>query len=127
MTSSPTPATVRIDKWLWAARCFKTRTQAQACCDAGHVQVNGEVVRSSRGVRPGDEVIALCPGGKRVLFVTCLAEKRGTTELAASLYEDRTPEEPKPPVWDDPTIRIHRGEGRPSKRDRRKLDRERGW
>lgn len=125
------PASVRIDKWLWAARCFKTRSQATAACDGGHVHVNDQTARPSRPVRVGDTVEALTPGGKRVLLVRALAERRGPAAVAASLFEDRTPPEP---VSDLP---LHvrraleptreRGAGRPTKRDRRALGRLKEW
>jgi len=114
-----TAEAVRVDKWLWAARMFKTRTLAGTACSAGHVKVNGTVARSSKKIRPGDEVSALTPGGRKDLKVLLLAEKRGPASFAQTLYEDRTPEQPRelaPP-------RLERGKGRPRKKDRRRLDR----
>ena len=114
---------VRVDKWLWATRKFKTRTLAGKTCDTGHVKINGNVAKASSKVKIGDEVRALTPGGAKVLKVLALAEKRGPATFAVTLYEDLTPEQPKeiaPP-------RVERGKGRPTKRDRRRFDRQRRW
>ena len=114
---------VRVDKWLWATRKFKTRTLAGKTCDTGHVKINGNVAKASSKVKVGDEVKALTPGGAKILKVLGLAEKRGPASFAVTLYEDLTPEQPKeiaPP-------RIERGKGRPTKRDRRRFDRQRRW
>lgn len=116
---------VRIDRWLCAARIFKSRTLAQDACAAGHVRVNGAPVRSSHAVRLGDEVQAHAPRGLVVLKVTKLADKRLGPELARTLYEDHSP--PPPPREERPFVR-ERGAGRPTKADRRALERlrERG-
>ena len=118
---------VRIDKWLWAARMFKTRSLASAACTAGHVKLNGESVKASKSVRRGDHVEVLTSGGPKVLGVRELMEKRGPFEIAKTLYEDHTPE---PEAGDREQMearelalgRRDRGLGRPSKRDRRKLE-----
>ena len=119
-----TPATkVRVDKWLWATRKFKTRTLAGKTCDTGHVRINGNPAKASSKVKVGDEVKALTPGGAKILKVLALAEKRGPASFSVTLYEDLTPEQPKeiaPP-------RVERGKGRPTKRDRRRFDRQRRW
>ena len=114
---------VRVDKWLWATRKFKTRTLAGKTCDTGHVKINGNAAKASSKVKVGDEVRALTPGGAKILKVLALAEKRGPASFAVTLYEDLTPEQPKeiaPP-------RVERGKGRPTKRDRRRFDRQRRW
>ena len=113
-----TAQAVRVDKWLWAARMYKTRTLAGSACSAGHVKVNGDVARSSKKVRPGDSISALTQGGRKILKVLILAEKRGPASFAQTLYEDNTPEQPKefaPP-------RLERGKGRPRKKERRRLN-----
>ncbi len=109
---------VRIDKWLWAARMFKTRSMATKACAAGHVKVDGDSAKASKVIAPGVEIDLLAPGGRRVLYVLALGDRRGPASEAQALYEDRTPEEPKPasPLEERP-----RGLGRPSKRDRRQL------
>ena len=115
---------VRLDRWLCAARVFKSRTLAAAACGAGHVRVNGHSVRASHAVKIGDEVRAKPPRGPVILIVAKLAEKRLSAKEASLLYEDRSP----PPVpLEEPMFRRERGSGRPTKADRRKLDRMRRW
>ena len=117
---------VRVDKWLWAARMFKTRSLASQACTAGHVKLNGESVKASKSVRRGDHIEVLTPGGQKILDVVELMEKRGPFEVAKTLYEDLTPE---PEFGDRDQLeaealalgRRDRGLGRPSKRDRRQL------
>ncbi len=115
---------VRVDKWLWAARCFKHRNEATQACKGGHVKVNGDVAKAARMVAIGDEVDARTPGGRRVLEVAGLAEKRGPAAVARTLYVDHTPELPK-----DMTAfeRRERGLGRPTKRERRRMEDKRRW
>lgn len=114
---------VRVDRWLLAARCYKTRPLAQAACEGGHVKVNGRTAESARAVKVGDEVEAQTPGGVRKLTVVGLGEKRGTAEAARALYEDHSP----PPAPRDPLAPRDRGEGRPTKRDARELRRLKGF
>jgi len=114
---------VRLDKWLWAARCFKSRTAATEACDGGHVKVNGGNAKPARPVRHGDEVEVVTEGGKRKLVVRAMGERRGTVEEAAALFEDHTP----PPPPREPMARWERGEGRPTKYNRRKMQKLRGW
>lgn len=120
---SASPAPVRLDRWLCAARVFKSRTLAATACGAGHVSVNGSAVRASHAVRVGDEVRAKPPRGPVILIVLKLADKRLSPKDAVLLYEDRSP----PPPPDDPVFRRERGSGRPTKADRRKLDKMRRW
>jgi ribosome-associated heat shock protein Hsp15 len=113
---------VRIDKWLWAARCFKTRSLASTACMAGHVKLNGTSAKPAKPVRCGDRVEAVTPAGPRVLEVIALADRRGSAARARTLYVDHTP----PPAEKPPVAARDRGAGRPSKRDRRVLARLRG-
>jgi ribosome-associated heat shock protein Hsp15 len=113
---------VRIDRWLCAARLYKSRTQAHDACEAGHVRVNGNAVRASHALRVGDEVRALAPRGLTLLKVLKIAEKRLGAALARELYEDHSP--PPPPREERIAVR-ERGAGRPTKADRRALDRMR--
>ena len=114
----------RIDKWLWAARMFKTRTLATASCDAGHVQINGETVKASKKVSAGRTVNVLTLGGPRVLEVIAIGDKRGPVDAALALFIDHTPE-PEPLA--SPLDIRERGAGRPTKRERRKLGKVRGF
>ncbi len=111
---------VRIDRWLTAARVYKSRTLAQEACGAARVLVNGQPVRPSHLVRVGDEVSAEVPRGLTVLEVVALAEKRLGADKARLLYVDRSP----PPPPKEPLVAAReRGAGRPTKADRRALDR----
>jgi len=118
---------IRVDKWLWAARVFKTRSQASAACDGGKVDVNDEAARPARRVRAGDLIVVTLPRGRRrILKVACVDDRRGSAEVAKALFEDLTPPEPprlrqaRPP-WREP------GTGRPTKRERRDIGRLRGY
>jgi ribosome-associated heat shock protein Hsp15 len=124
VTQQPT-ASVRVDAWTWAIRLYRTRSAASAACKAGHVKVNGVGVKPSHPVRLGDTVRAYTPGGERVVVVTGLVGKRTSATLAARNYEDQTP--PAPPKEERPApIVRERGSGRPTKRDRRLVERLRG-
>lgn len=117
---------VRIDKWLWAARFFKTRSLASTACNAGHVKLGGDSVKPSKSVRVGDRLEVRTPAGLRQLEVVGLAEKRGPAKIAQTLYVDHTP--PPPPKGDeDPLLSRDRGMGRPSKREMRLIRKLRGY
>jgi len=111
---------VRIDRWLCAARIFKSRTLAQKACDAGHVRVGERAVRSSHALRVGEEIRAAAPRGPVVLVVLSLADKRQSPPKARELYEDHSP--PPPPREERVAVRP-RGAGRPTKAERRAIDR----
>ena len=115
----------RIDKWLWAARCYRTRSVATTACTAGHVKVNGASVKPSRLVRPGDVVEFRNGQVLRKLEVAAIADKRGPAKIAQTLYIDHSPPPPPREVVAMPVTRP-RGAGRPSKRERRELDKLRG-
>jgi len=112
-------STVRIDRWLCAARIYKSRSLARDACIAGHVRVNGASVKPSAPVRVGDEVRSHPPRGPVVLIVLGLEEKRQSPARARELYEDRSP--PAPPPED--RVLQPRRKGRPTKADRRAVDR----
>ena len=118
---------VRIDKWLWAARFFKSRTLAAAACNGGKVDVNGDAAKPSKTVRPGDLLHVTLSRIRRIVRVTALAERRGAASAAAALYDDLTPPPPpreartRPPAYRPP------GAGRPTKRERRRIDRLSRW
>lgn len=79
---------VRIDKWIWAARFFKTRGLATEMVNGGHVQLNGERVKPSKAVECGDELSILREHERFVVTITGLAEKRGSAAVAQTLYEE---------------------------------------
>ena len=79
---------MRIDKWLWAARFFKTRTLAVEAIAAGHVAVNGERAKPAKEVRPGDQVVVRRPPFEHAVAVKTLSERRGPAAEAALLYEE---------------------------------------
>ena len=118
-----TATSLRIDKWLWAARFFKTRSLASGACGGGKVDVNDEAAKPARLVRAGDLIrITLPRGRRRIVKVRALDDRRGSATVAQALYEDLTPPEPPrarqaPPPYREP------GAGRPTKRERRELDR----
>lgn len=116
-------ASVRLDRFLCASRLFKSRTLAQAACEANHVRVNGEPARSSHPLRVGDELRAFSPRGTVVWEVLKLAEKRLGAPQARELYADHSP--PPPPKEERVAVR-ERGAGRPTKAERRATDRFRG-
>lgn len=112
----------RVDSWLWAIRVYKTRSAATAACRAGHVRVNGDKVKAAQQIRVGDELRIRIAGFDRILIVRQLLVKRVGAPVAALAYEDRTPErEPQAALG----LR-DRGAGRPTKRERRDIDKLRG-
>ena len=113
----------RIDKWLWHARVARTRTSAAALVDDGHVRLNGErVTAASRPVKVGDVVTVALDRVVRVMKVTGFAERRGDADAARLLYEDLTPISPSRPA-EPVTAERDAGSGRPTKQERRALDR----
>jgi ribosome-associated heat shock protein Hsp15 len=118
---------VRLDKWLWAARVFKTSSIAADACDGGKVDVNEQAAKPARALRPGDVIrVSLPQGRRRILKVTALGERRGSATLARTLFEDLTPPEP-PRLRLAPPPRREPGAGRPTKRERREIDRLHRW
>jgi ribosome-associated heat shock protein Hsp15 len=116
---------VRVDAWLWAVRLYKTRSMATTACRAGHVRINGERAKAAQTVAPGDEVRVRDTGRERIVEVRRLIVKRVGAPVAAECLIDRTP--PPPPRAEAPFIPIRdRGAGRPTKRERRDIDRLRG-
>ena len=118
---------IRVDKWLWAARVFKTRSQASVACDGGKVDVNDEAAKPARRVRAGDLITVSLPRGRRrILKIAGLGERRGSAEAARVLFEDLTPPEP-PRRRQALPPRREPGSGRPTKRERRDIERLRGY
>lgn len=113
----------RVDKWLWAARLFKTRSLASAACTGGKVDVNDNTAKPARLVRPGDLLQVTLPREKKLLRVLALADRRGPATQARLLYEDLTPAPPREPIPGLPPVYRPRGAGRPTKRERRLFER----
>ena len=111
----------RVDRWLWAVRLTKTRPDAAAACRGGHVRVNDRPAKPSTTVVPGDEVRARVGDTTRIVEVVRTIEKRVGAADAVTCYLDRTPK--PPPTVSIPVAARDRGAGRPTKRDRRLLDR----
>ena len=111
----------RIDRWLSAVRLVKTRPIATQLCDAGHVRINGRDAKASTRVKVGDRVEARIADRDRVLEVVTVIESRVGAPIAATCYVDHSP--PVVPREIRPGIMAIRGEGRPSKRLRRELER----
>lgn len=120
-----TDASARVDSWLWAVRVYKTRSAATTACRAGHVRVNGEKAKAAQPVKPGDELRVRISGFDRILVVKQPITKRVGAAVAAAAVEDRTP--PPPPREMTAFVPVRdRGAGRPTKRERRDIDRLRG-
>src|SRR6202050_4784155 len=122
--------TVRIDKWLWAARFFKTRSLASRACELGRVESNGQHVKPSRDVRVGDMLRVKNPSGEFQIEVLALSEMRGPAPVAQTLYrETEASRELRLKLAEErkamPRTETSR-EGKPSKRDRREIARLRG-
>ena len=121
---------VRIDKWLWAARFFKTRSLARQACDLGRIECNEQPAKASREVRVGDRLQVRNEAGVFQLQVMLLSEMRGPTAAAQTLYlETAASKELRLKAAEErKAMRDLDGfqEGRPSKRDRRTLNRLRG-
>ncbi|CCB77705.1 MULTISPECIES: RNA-binding S4 domain-containing protein [Streptomycetaceae] len=124
-TEEGTTGTVRVDSWIWSVRLTKTRSLAAAACRAGHVRVNGERVKPAQPVRVGDEVRLYHAGRERVVVVSQVLRKRVGAPVAATAYVDNSP--PPPPREETLAVPVRdRGAGRPTKRDRREIERLRG-
>ena len=124
MTAQPDALSIRLDKWLWYARFFKTRALATRAIAGGRFRLDGEVMsKPHRAAQPG-QVLTFMQGERvRVIRIMALGSRRGPATEAVTLYEDLSPEVPKR----DPRSHVRetafesreRGTGRPTKRDRR--------
>jgi ribosome-associated heat shock protein Hsp15 len=114
----------RVDIWLWAVRIYKTRSESTAACRGGHVRVNRAPAKASTQVKVGDRIDAFV-GRPRILEVVTIIEKRVGAPVAAKCLIDHSP--PVPVVKRQPRVAVREpGSGRPTKRERRELDRLRG-
>lgn len=114
----------RIDSWLWAVRVMKTRSAASTACRAGHVRINGVSAKASSNVKVGDEVRVRQQGFDRIFEVQRILLKRVGAPVAVTCYRETTPPRPKALI---PMVPVRdRGAGRPTKKDRRDMERLRG-
>ena len=116
---------VRIDKWLWAVRIFKSRNLATDFCKRGRVLIDGEPVKASRLVRPGDKIEIRRPPMTLTYLVTGLIEKRGSATIAAENVTNLTPPEELEKnklIHESAFYSRDRGTGRPTKKDRRDIE-----
>ena len=118
---------LRIDKWLWAARFFKTRTLAARACDLGRIEANGQSVKPAREVKVGDLLHVKNDSGDFQVEVLLLSEMRGPAAVAQTLYrETAESRELRLKLAEERKAMPHfeaTREGKPSKRDRREIDR----
>jgi ribosome-associated heat shock protein Hsp15 len=130
VTGNPNTGTVRIDKWLWAARFYKTRTLASRACDLGRVRANGQLVKPARQVHTGEMLQVKNDSGEFQIEVLGLSEMRGPAPVAQALYRETEESrqsrlrlaEARKAMPSFETTRV----GKPSKRDRREISRLRG-
>ena len=129
---APSAARVRLDKWLWAARFFKTRSAAAQAIDGGKVDANGERAKRSRLVQLADVIVLRRPPYEHHVVVRGLSETRGPAKTAALLYEEtpasRAAREVLAYQLKNAPVPTFQGTGRPTKRDRRVIDKlKEGW
>ncbi|MCT1524260.1 MULTISPECIES: RNA-binding S4 domain-containing protein [Sphingobacterium] len=116
---------LRIDKYLWAIRIFKTRSLATEACKAGRVKLNGQNVKPSYVVKVGETYQIQKGIERKVILVTGLLERRVDAKTAVQFYEDHTPVEETyafKSTFHAPVLKRDRGTGRPTKKDRREID-----
>jgi ribosome-associated heat shock protein Hsp15 len=121
---------VRMDKWLWAARFFKTRALAADACDIGRIESNGHRAKAARDVRVGDMLYVSSEAGIFQVEVLLLSEARGPAAVAQTLYKETDASRAaRQKVAEERKVMLEAGgvaEGRPSKRDRREINKLRG-
>lgn len=116
---------VRIDKWLWAIRMYKTRSKSSSMCKKGKVYINDHEAKASGVVRVGDEVSVRIKTMTKTLRVTGLLDKRVSASVAAENYEDLTPQEEYDKFEKLREVNAEyreKGKGRPTKKERREID-----
>jgi ribosome-associated heat shock protein Hsp15 len=128
MSQNESAEKVRVDKWLWAARFFKTRSLATDAVDGGKVQVNGEGVKPAKLVKIGDEIRLRQGPLEWRLVVKALGERRGPASVAEGLYEElpeskAARERQQEQLRMAPAAFVYEERGRPTKKDRRELSR----
>ncbi len=117
-----TEASLRLDKWLWFARFFKSRTLASDFCASGKIRINGRIIeKAHHSVKPGDVLTFPHSDHVRVIKVTALAARRGSAAVARLLYEDLAPRPDRPAARVPSVAARDHGAGRPTKADRRAI------
>lgn len=116
---------MRVDSWIWSVRLTKTRSQAATACRGGHVRVNGERVKPAHALKAGDEVRLFHAGRERIVVVSRIIRKRVGAPAAVQCYVDNSPPPPPRELTAPMGVR-DRGAGRPTKRDRREMERLHG-
>lgn len=117
---------IRVDKWLWAVRIFKTRSLAAEACGKGHIRIGEGPVKASKEIREGEVVRVRMAPVERHFLVKKITDKRMSAQLAVDFVEDVTPQEVQDLLNAAKVYgfeRRDRGSGRPTKRDRRMIDR----
>jgi len=133
MTADAALSKVRIDKWLWAVRLYKTRGLAQEAIEAGHVRLNGERAKPAKTLKVGDQILLKLNQLEYHLTVLALSERRGSATLAQQLYQESAASlaarEQRQLELKALYAGSDLGQNRPTKKDRRELDRFRsgGW
>jgi len=121
----PVVESVRIDKWLWAVRLFKSRSMATDACATGKVQINGQPAKASRAIKPGDVIQALSGELRRTVKVISPLEKRVGAKLVSQFFEDLTPPAEYLKAKEKffhPFVFRPKGSGRPTKKERRNIE-----
>ena len=126
--NSESATKVRIDKWLWAARFFKTRSQATDAVNGGKATVNGDTAKPAKLVQAGDEIRLRLAPFEHILHVRALSERRGPASVASTLYEETEASSVARKKLSEqlrmaPAAFVYEEKGRPTKRDRRDLER----
>jgi ribosome-associated heat shock protein Hsp15 len=116
----------RVDTWLHSVRLAKTRSEAADACRGGHVEINGKSAKPASVVRVGDHIEARLAGRNRIVDVTQVISKRVSAILAVECFVDHSPPPPQRDPFQPLFGQRDRGTGRPTKRDRRNIDRLRG-
>jgi ribosome-associated heat shock protein Hsp15 len=122
------PDRVRLDKWLWAARFYKTRSLATEAVDGGKVEVNGDRAKPAKAIKPGDEVRVRLGPYEHIVIVRALAQRRGPASIAQGLYDETQAsrdarERLASQLKMAPPTFVYEEKGRPTKKDRRDLAR----
>lgn len=118
---------VRVDKWLWAIRIYKTRTLAAQACDGGKIKIDGDNIKPSRNVKIGETLHIQREQQKLIIKALQLIDKRVSAEIAQTCYQNNSEQitTNKPldsAFWQAPPPKRDRGTGRPTKKERREID-----